>query len=185
MRQKCETTEYTHNFQLSNVYNVLGLSIQKCPDVLHHSVQKALTAFHRCPGHVGGDDAVGGMKQGIGGQNRLLGYHIHCCKAKLAGFQCLGNIHFVQQTTPGGVQQNRPILHFIQRLPANEALGLGEQGTVERYYIRLSKQSMEIHIVGFAAPVAAVSKHPHSECFCNPLNPLLLRDACSLTVSSA
>ena len=80
---------------------------------------------------MGGDDAVGGGEQGIGGGDGFLRHHIHGGTPELAAFQSLCHSIFVDDRTPSGVQQNGAVLHLGNCFGIDQVFRFGEQGAME------------------------------------------------------
>ena len=153
-----------------HIHNVLGLPIKERPDVVHYSIQKPLATFHRCPCHVGRDDAVLAAKQGAVLIHRLLAHHVNRCGAKLSTVQSIGQRLFVHQRPPGGVDEHGTILHFCDGIRVDDLFGFREQGTVQGHDIGAGKQCIQIHILGDLAALlalrAVVGDDVHAEGFC-------------------
>ena len=87
-----------------------GRAIQIGADVVRRAVHDALAGLLGAPGHMGGDDAVGGSEQGVVRTDGLGVHHVQAGGAQLAGLQSVGNVLLVNELTAGVVDENGAVL---------------------------------------------------------------------------
>ena len=109
-----------------------SLSGKERPDTAHSGVQYPPAAFHRSPGHVRRDDAIGRLQQRIVRGNWFPADHVNGSSPDFSVPQCFRQCGFLHQTAPRRVKEYRPILHLPYGLPINDTLCFREQWTMER-----------------------------------------------------
>ena len=138
-----------------------GRAIQIGADVVRRAVHDALAGLLGAPGHMGGDDAVGGSEQGVVRTDGLGVHHIQAGGRQLARFQGVGDVLLVNQLSAGVVDQDGPVLHLGNAGLVDHLLIIRSEVAVEEHHVGLSQQGIQVHILsdGLAGVVAETIKN--------------------------
>ena len=111
---------------------------------VEYDLAALLHGFGGGEGHVGGNDGVLAVEQGVvGGQRGLHFEHVDPGAAQIAAVQRVGQGLGVHHRAPGGIDEQRALLHFGDVLLADQALGGFVQRTVEGDEVRLRQQFVQ------------------------------------------
>ena len=107
-----ETTVFHICTLLLPVDNVDRAAGEESLDVLRCRVHDALAAALRAPRHMGSDDAVFGLEQGIVGADRLGGHHVQAGEGDLAAVECVSQILFDDHLAAAVVDDDDAVFHL-------------------------------------------------------------------------
>ena len=125
-----------------------GRTVQIGADVVRGAVHDALTGLLGTPGHMGGDDAVGGGEQGVVRADGLGIHHIQAGGSQLAGLQGIGDVLLINELAAGVVDQDGPVLHLGDVGLVDHLLIVRSEIAVEEHHVGLGQQGIQVYILG-------------------------------------
>ena len=123
-----------------------GPALQIAPDVPGQQSHQALTGLQTLPAHVGGQDDIIHVIEGIVGGGRLGLLHVQAGPGDDAVLQGGDEGGLIHQSAPGGVDEAGGGLHFGQGIGVDEVAGLVAEGAVEGDEVAAGEQLVQPHI---------------------------------------